>query len=337
MTKRKKEDIELKRPPILFKDTQTVINQILTKVDGDFMSYWGSGNSRISMNDVVAFYEMLKHKEHHKRLYLFIKSGGGNGQTSLRIINLLREYYDEIVALVPLECASAATMLVLGADRIEMGSLAYLSAVDTSITHDLSPVDVDNDLVSVSQVELSRVLKLWEDRKQEGDANPYNSLYGHIHPLVFGAVDRASSLSMKLTTEILSYHMSDLSKAESISQHLNSAYPAHGYPITFREAQKVGLDVIKMDADVNELLLTLNNLYSEMAQLSITDYDEFNYHDNEILKLIETNLVKLFYQKDKDMHYRSEERKWVSMNDMSSWRKITETEDGYAESKFYIN
>ncbi len=337
MAKKKKEDIQLQSPPVLFKETQSIISDIRAKVEGDFMSYWVSGNSRIIMDDVVAFYEILKNKERHKRLYLFIKSGGGNGKASLRIINLLREYYEEIIALVPLDCASAATMLALGADCIEMGSLAYLSAVDTSITHELSPIDKDNDLVSVSQVELSRVLKLWEDKKQDNDGNPYNSLYAHIHPLVFGAVDRASSLSMKLTTEILSYHMDDLEQASAISQHLNSAYPAHGYPITFRETQKIGLKVVKMSQDVNELLLSLNNLYSEMAQLALTDYDELNYHDNEILKIIETNLVQLFYQKDKDMHYRADERRWVPMNDLSSWRKMTETTEGYDESKFYIN
>lgn len=72
---------------------------------------WVSGNSRIIMDDVVAFYEILKNKERHKKLYLFIKSGGG--KASLRIIKLLREYYEEIVALVPLDCALAATMLAL--------------------------------------------------------------------------------------------------------------------------------------------------------------------------------------------------------------------------------
>jgi CRISPR/Cas system CMR-associated protein Cmr1 (group 7 of RAMP superfamily) len=64
--------------------------------------------------------------------------------------------------------------------------------------------DKYNDLVSVSQNELDRVLRLWEERKQPSDQNPYNQLYKYIHPLVFGSVDRASSLSIKLTTEILS-------------------------------------------------------------------------------------------------------------------------------------
>ena len=337
MPVKKDKSPEIKRPPVLFKQTQAIVNRIQEKIDGDFLSYWCSDKTRIIMEDVVAFYDTLKNKKKSKRLYLFIKSDGGNGQASLRITHLLREHYEEVIALIPLACASAATMLALGADKIVMGSLAYLSSVDTSIRHDLSPVDKDNDCVSVSQLELSRVLKLWAETMQSGDTNPYNALYPHIHPLVFGAVDRASSLSIKITTEILSYHMDDLEKAEAISQHLNSAYPTHGYPITYREAAKIGLNVEKMSEELNELLIQINNIYSEMAQSALTDYDELNYHDNEILKIVEGNAVQLFYQLDKDMHYRTEERRWVPMNDESSWRRTAEGESGIVETKFYIN
>ena len=75
-------------------------------------------------------------------IHLFIKSDGGNGQASLRLVNLLRQYCNRLVALAPLECASAATMIALGADEIMMGPMAFLTSVDTSLTHDLSPIEV---------------------------------------------------------------------------------------------------------------------------------------------------------------------------------------------------
>ncbi|MCC5930387.1 MAG: ATP-dependent Clp protease proteolytic subunit [Cyclobacteriaceae bacterium] len=148
---------EVKIPPKLFEETQTIVNELNQTLDGDFVSYWISGNSRIVGDDIIAFYEILKNNRKKNKLYLFIKSDGGSGEASLRIVNLLRKYYKNIVALIPLDCASAATMLALGADQIQMGPLAYLSSIDSSITHDLSPIDKDNDRVSVSQNELSRV------------------------------------------------------------------------------------------------------------------------------------------------------------------------------------
>jgi hypothetical protein len=326
----------IKVPPKLFLETQSLIKIISQKLDGDFISYWISSNSRIVGDDVVAFYEALKFDNKKESLYLFIKSDGGSGEASLRIVNLLRKYYKNIIAFVPLDCASAATMLVLGADKIKMGPLAYLSAIDTSITHDLSPIDKDNDRVSVSQNELSRVIDLWNSNKRSTDKNPYSDIYAHIHPLVIGSVDRATSLSIKLTNDILSYHMEDLKKVEKISNVLNSNYPSHSYPVTIKEAKAIGLNVEELDSNINNQLLQLNELYSEMAQLAYSDYDQLNYHDNEILKVIEGLNVKLFYQKDKDWHYRTEERKWIPLNDNSSWRKIRMTGNKIEETSFYI-
>ncbi|MEM7386649.1 MAG: hypothetical protein AAF514_17060 [Verrucomicrobiota bacterium] len=321
MTKKDREDIEIKRPPILFNKTQKLNGQIEERIDGAFLAYWTSGNGAVCHNDVAAFYEVLKHLGKRKKLFFFVKSSGGNGQAALRIVNLIRQYADEVINLIPLECASAATMVSLGADEIRMGPLAYLTAVDTSLTHDLSPVDKNNYLVSVSQDELIRVIKLWQREGKDSDENPYKALYDHIHPLVFGAIDRASSLSIKICDEILAYHISDAKTRKKISRSLNEDYPSHSYPITLREAKTLGLKVNELDSELNDLLIDLNELYSEMGQRALTDYDEENYHDNEILNIIEGNGVEFNYQNDKDWHYRKEERRWVPMNDQSAWHR----------------
>ena len=332
-----KKRTDIKKPPILFSKTQEIINSITKHSKADFMAYWISVNGRINSDDPLVFYDVIKNNtKRHETLYLFIKSDGGSGEASLRIVNLFRQFYKQIIAYVPLECASAATMLVLGANIIKMGPLAYLSAIDTSLTHDLSPLDRYNGLVSVSQNQLSRVLNLWDKKKQPTDLNPYLEIYKYIHPLVIGAVDRASSLSNKITTEILSYHMTDKVEAERISNFLNSEYPSHSFPITYKEAKSLGLNVEILDPEINDLLLKLNEHYSEMAQMAYTDYDEENYHDNEILKVIEGSGIQLYYQKDKDWHYRPDEKRWIPMNDESSWRKIDKSNKSKEPEAFYI-
>ncbi len=333
-----KEKIETKKPPILYKETQKTIKKIQSKLKGDFFSYWISDSGSLVQEDVFSIFKVLNNSERKNTLYLFIKSDGGSGKGALRIIHLLRNFYKKIYALIPLDCASAATMLALGADQILMGPLAYLSAIDTSITHDLSPIDEKyNDKVSVSQNELDRVLKLWDEKKVEKkENNPYQSLYNYIHPLVFGSVDRASTLSINLTTEILSYHLKDEDEAKRISNHLNSAYPSHGYPITSKEAKKIGLNVKEMPPQINELLLSLNGFYSEMAQNAQTDYDEKNYHDNSIIKILEKEGEQVFFQKEKDWHYLTEERRYISMNEESSWRRVLAKGKKISVEKFYV-
>lgn len=336
-TKEAPKKVAIKKPPLLFKKTQKVLTDLAESLDGDFLSYWISSSGNMVEEDVTALFKILSQQKQHDTLFFYVKSDGGSGQAALRMIHLLRSHYSKIIALVPLDCASAATMLVLGADEIRMGSLAALSAIDTSITHDLSPIDKKyNSKVSVSQNELDRVLRLWNQSRNDADPNPYQNLYKFIHPLVFGSVDRASSLSIKLTQEILSYHMTDTAAAERISNHLNSDYPSHSYPITSREAKKIGLKVVELDETTNDKLLLLNDLYSEMCQKAHTDYDETHYHDHEILKIVETKGKQIFYQKEKDWYYRTEERRYIEMNDESSWREASLEGSKLKVKKVYI-
>lgn len=337
MEQQEKETRRIKQPPILFKRTQTLIAEISSLLGGTFIAYWNSPKGSVCHNDVVALYEILEQIGRQEILYLFIKSNGGNGQASLRLVNLLRQYCDRLVALVPLQCASAATMVVLGANEILMGPMAYLTAVDTSLIHDLSPVDRDNDRVSVSLDELTRVIRLWGAEQSDARENPYRALFQHVHPLVIGAVDRAESLSLMLCRELLAYHITDVAIVEQIADALNSKYPSHSYPILFEEAHAIGLRVARMPPPINTLLLELNERYSEMGQRAMTDFDEIRSHSNEILNIWESEGIQVYYQEDKDWFYRIEERRWLTLNDNSSWRRIERTNGKTKKAVLHIS
>lgn len=311
-----------KQPPVLFAKTQDVIAKISNVLGAPVITYWNNPRGSVCQSDVLSLYEVLERLGYHDTIYLFIKSDGGSGQVSLRLVSLLRQHCRNLVALVTLECASAATMITLGANKIFMGPTAYLTAVDTSLNHALSPIDRDNDRVGVSLDELNRVIRLWEAQDSDRRDNPYQHLFEYVHPLVIGAVDRAESLSIMVCRELLSYHIDDEATVNQIASTLNSKYPSHSYPILLAEALKIGLKAEQMPAEVNTLLLELNRLYSEMGQKAVTDYDESHAHGNEILSIWEAQDIQVYFQQDKDWFYRSEERRWITLNDNSSWRRI---------------
>lgn len=322
MTRPKKvAEAKIKQPPVLFAKTQAVIKSASQLLGGPLITYWNNPRGSICHNDVNALYELLENMGQNHTIYLFIKSDGGSGQVALRLVSLLRQHCERLVALVPLQCASAATMIALGADEIRMSSTAYLTAVDTSLNHALSPIDKDNDRVSVSLDELTRIIRLWRDQQADSTENPYKHLFAYVHPLVIGAVDRAESLSIMLCRDLLAHHVSDKKMANKIATTLNSKYPSHSYPILLGEAKSIGLKVTPLSADVNSLLLELNRLYSEMGQKATTDFDEVRSHSNEILNIWEATKLQVYFQQDKDWFYRSEERRWITMNDNSSWRR----------------
>jgi hypothetical protein len=326
----------VKQPPVLFDRTQALISQLQVELNAPVFSYWNSPRGSICHSDVIAAYALLERLGHQDLIYLFVKSDGGNGQASLRLMNLLRQYAKEVRLLVPLECSSAATMLALGADEIHMGPMAYLSAVDTSLTHDLSPLDRDNDRVRVSLDELNRVIRRWNAEGHDVRHNPYQALFNYVHPLVIGAVDRAESLSIMLCKELLSYHLEDEQEILRIAETLNTKYPSHGYPIMFDEAARIGLKTRRMEKPVQDRLLALNMLYAEMGQRATTDFDETRSHSNEIINILEVAGLQLFFQNDKDWFYRTEERRWITLNDNSIWRSARLVDGKVVKEDFHI-
>ena len=336
MEQPQQEPIKIKQPPVLFSKTQATLSELTKLLGGPVISYWNNNRGSVCHNDVIALYELMGKLGTHDTLYLFIKSGGGTGQASLRLVSLLRQHCKRLVTLVPLECASAATMLALGSNEIRMGPMAYLTAVDTSLHHALSPIDRDNDRVGVSLDELTRVVRLWRGQQTASTENPYQALFQYVHPLVIGAVDRAESLSIMLCKELLAYHIADEKVAEGIAGALNSKYPSHNYPILLEEARKLGLSVAQMSPEINTLLLDLNERYSEMGQKATTDFDEIRSHSNEILNIWEAPGIQVFFQQDKDWFYRAEERRWITLNDNSGWRRLERVGDKTKNSRLHI-
>jgi len=323
-----------RKPPILTQQTQKLLGALQEELGLPVLVYWVSTGGSICQNDVTAMSRLLGPARRAPRVGLFLKSDGGNPEAALRFVHLLRQKFERITLLAPFECASAATMVALGANEIQMGPTSYLTAVDSSLKHDLSPVDHNNYLVSVSQDEVMRILRLWKEQGIKG--NPYPEIYKYLHPLVLGALDRSSSLSMRICQELLSYHVASRQKAARISRALNYDYPSHSYPITAREARRLGLEVRELAPAVELQLRELNHVYSEMAQSILTDYDTLNYHNTEICNLLEMLGRQVFYQVDKDWHYRKEERRWVPLNDQSGWYLCARDGRKWQPQKFYI-
>ncbi|HXC35417.1 MAG TPA: hypothetical protein VNV43_06045 [Candidatus Acidoferrales bacterium] len=327
-------DKKIQKSPILTERTQEILGSLQTALKLPVLAYWTSRGGSICQNDVTALSRLLGRAKKQSAVALFLKSDGGNPEAALRFVHLLRQTFEKVILLAPFECASAATMIALGANEIHMGPTSYLTAVDSSLKHDLSPADHHNNLVSVSQDEVMRILRLWKEQK--GGANPYPEVYKYLHPLVIGALDRSSSLSMRICEELLSYHTKDRRRATRISRALNYNYPSHSYPITAREARKLGLVIRDLDPVADGLLRELNHLYSEMAHPRTTDKDPQNNHNEEICNFLEMTGRQIFFLVDKDWHYRQEEKRWISLNDESGWHLCTEQDGRWVPVRIFI-
>lgn len=311
---------KIQDPNHQFELSQKIISRIESKLDGEFLVFWLVPSASIHDVDATGFYNLINAKKSKKKCCVFIRSTGGSGMVSLRLVNMIRDKFSEVTALITSDCTSASTMLALGANDIQMSSRAYLSAVDTSLVHELSPTDKFNTKVRVSLDELHRVTRLWsENSKNDNSINPYEEIFKYIHPLVIGAVDRASSLSYKICTEILSYHMKDKTLIDKISETLNNEYPQHGYPITMKEAKRIGINAIQMDYEVEELLTQLDMVYQEASDDQKLYENENKYEFRRVNRIFERSGSRFFYEWDEENNYRAEEKRWITARDDSSW------------------
>src|SRR3954470_10681117 len=79
---------DFKKPPVLFDKTQEIVRALEKKLGGAFITYWNSPNGSVCQNDVVGLYEVLQSVGDHEQVYLLVKSDGGDGQASLRMVHL---------------------------------------------------------------------------------------------------------------------------------------------------------------------------------------------------------------------------------------------------------
>ena len=92
----------IKQPPNLFEATQEIISQLDKIMGCPTLVYWTSDRGNVCDNDVVALYELFKKTGAREKIAMFIKSAGGDVEASLRIVNLIRNYYGHVTSLVPL-------------------------------------------------------------------------------------------------------------------------------------------------------------------------------------------------------------------------------------------
>lgn len=74
------------------------------------------------------------------KISLIIYTCGGDTLAAWNIINLFREFCNELEVIVPNKCRSSGTLMALGANSIVMTKQATLGPIDPSITRSMSPI-----------------------------------------------------------------------------------------------------------------------------------------------------------------------------------------------------
>ena len=233
--------------------------------------------------------------EDHKEIDFLIISNGGDPIAALRIINILKARFSKINVLVPYVAYSAATVLALGADSIVMHQYSNLGPVDPQVTtinqrgerHAFSSEDVRNyidflkdDAGITDQANISKAL---------------DTLTQEVGALSIGFSKKSQQLTLSLGRRLLETHTADKSKAEAIVNALCSSYYHHGYAVSRKEAERIGLPIEAPQKDLEDLMWKVWEDFNEEMHCS-TAFDPIaeTINDPEVQKEINDVKVVMF-------------------------------------------
>ncbi|EJD6653609.1 serine protease [Raoultella ornithinolytica] len=203
------------------------------------------------------------------KISLLLYTKGGETLTAWSLVNLLRQFCDELEVIIPSKCLSAGTIMALGANKIIMTKQATLGPIDPSLTSPLNPIATINGQESISPVSVEDIKAYLALAKDElGIQNPEDSinillkLSEKVHPLVLGSVYRAQTQIQMLARRLLTHQVSESDKIERIVSFLCSDSGSHDYTISRREATNdLGLTIEKPSETLYGLI---NSIYLDI-------------------------------------------------------------------------
>jgi hypothetical protein len=219
------------------------------------------------------------------KISLYLYTRGGDTLAAWSIINLIKQFADEVEVIIPSKCHSAGTLMCLGAKQIVMTKQATLSPIDPSVNHPLNPTmpgAPPGQVLPISVEAIEGYIHLIKEEcafNAEHDSNKLiEALSSSIHPLVLGQVYRTKEQIRMLGRQLLLEHIDDEKKIDNIIKFLCSESGSHDYTIHRREARNnLGLDIktpddelyklIKMIYDDIEKELELTSIYSPVQML----------------------------------------------------------------------
>ena len=234
--------------------------------------------TRISPDVIPYIFKHISKFGQVPKINLFIYTPGGITISGFSIVNMIREFGKKFGVIIPSKSLSTGTLIALGADEIIMSKMGQMGPVDPSLEHPLGPkvtnpqnptqqvlVPVNVEDV-VSFFDLAKKHAKLEEGKELKDV--LMTLANSVHPLVLGAVNRSRNEIRFLSKTLLSMHIDDKEKIDTIVRTLLEERFSHSYLIGRNEAKNIlGLNVIDVSDELDHLVMELFEEYSELLKL----------------------------------------------------------------------
>lgn len=260
--------------------------------------------TQIAQDILPIFYEILKQGTDKRDLDLLIYSSGGQIDTPWPLINLIREYCDDLSVIVPWRAHSAATLISLGANAIEMGPLASLSPIDPQFQLKLGD---KKEIVGAGVEDIYGYYMLIQEKlklDEQGMAEALKILANRISPEILGKISRTRREIRIIAKNLLNLHLTDEDIMEKIVSNLVEELPSHQYMINRNEAKALGLPVVYMDQETEVISFKILDSYRDEAKMDELGAS-INFDSGETTKVVAMSRA-FIESRDRSFAFRSQ-------------------------------
>jgi len=248
-----------------------------TKIVTYVLSDRVGATAQIGEDAVRPMYDHLRAIGPSQKIDLFIYSLGGQTDVPWRIVSMFREYAEEFAVLVPYKAMSAATMIALGADEIVMGKKGELGPIDPTLSVQRGGDGGTLVQANIAAEDIMAYIRFLREKvgltDQAALAAPMAALGSKLEPWILGQVSRAHSHIRTVARKLLTARSKaqsqlDEQRIQVIIETLAEKTYQHGHAIGRREAEEIGLNIVRANDREEGLLWDLFEAYEQAAKLA---------------------------------------------------------------------
>lgn len=238
----------------------------------------------IKLNDLIG-------EKKCQKINVILHSSGGDINTAYQMIELLRSHCDDMTIIVPLYAKSAATLFILGSNRIVMGELAEFGPLDTQIaerekggrkyTSALNPFKTLEELqrFALETVDVTAKFMLLRADLSVEEAIEHSidlasristPLLSQLNTEKVGVYSRALMVGQEYGERLLRRYskFQDKTQRNILLERLIRGYPSHDYIIDYKELIELGFEVKVPSGDEKRMV---DNLMKYVIMAKDTD------------------------------------------------------------------
>lgn len=262
------------------KQTLKDVYQKISKLQNSKIIAYVTGDRRnmetqIGADVVDIFGKHLESIGKTHRITLILYTLGGDTMATWNIVNLIREYCDELEIIVPRKARSSGTIMCLGANKIILTHQSTLGPIDPSLNSPLgTKVKINGQEISLptSVESVKGYFNLAKHelgiRASRDLIQAFLKLSETLNPLLIGDVYRRQGQIKMIAQKLLVYQNCKKKQKTSIINFLCSDSGSHDYAINYTEAKQLGLNVELASAELNSLINDWYNIICDELQLN---------------------------------------------------------------------